>query len=74
MNGNNTSIKKISGFKGLFELRIMVSSGYRIYFALLGNRIQILLGGKKDTQKRDIEMAYKYLVDYRKGFMHGKSM
>jgi len=40
------------------ELRIHVGSGYRVYFAKVGQRVVILLcGGDKGSQKRDISRA-----------------
>lgn len=52
-------------FKGIVELRLNVSKGYRIYFGEDGNRIIILLmGGHKGSQKKDIQTALKYWSDY----------
>ncbi len=43
---------------GLFELRIDVGPGYRVYFARRGRKLIVLLGGgDKSTQTRDIKKA-----------------
>ena len=43
---------------GVFELRIFYGPGYRVYFSLESeNVILLLFGGKKGTQKRDIQIA-----------------
>ena len=50
---------------GLFEIRIFFSPGYRVYFGKQKEKVVILLwGGKKDSQKRDIEKAQKYWKMY----------
>lgn len=57
--------------KGVFELRIHHSSGYRVYFAEQGKEIVILLlGGDKSSQKRDINQAIRYWQDYQEQY-HG---
>jgi putative addiction module killer protein len=51
---------------GLFELRIHLGPGYRVYFGREGDRIVILLcGGDKGSQNRDIERATRYWQDQR---------
>lgn len=53
--------------EGVWELRIDYGPGYRIYFAKEENRIVLLLiGGDKDSQKRDIAQATSYLQDHRR--------
>ncbi len=43
---------------GVYELRIMKSSGLRVYYGLEGDEIVVLIGGgDKASQKRDIEKA-----------------
>jgi putative addiction module killer protein len=43
---------------GVWELRIDVGAGYRVYYGLHGNRVVLLLcGGDKSSQSADIERA-----------------
>lgn len=43
---------------GVYEMRIAIGSGYRVYYAKSGKSIYWLLcGGDKSTQKSDIERA-----------------
>ncbi len=54
---------------GVYELRIHVHSGYRIYLSQIGSKIVLLLlGGIKKTQNRDIEKAKTYWIDYRRRY------
>lgn len=51
---------------GLFELRIHVGPGYRIYFGQQGRRLVVLLwGGDKHQQLKDIHRAHGYWLDYK---------
>ena len=51
---------------GVFELRLHFGPGYRIYFGQIDNRLILLLcGGDKTSQRRDIELAKSYLVEYK---------
>lgn len=53
--------------KGVFELRFFFGSGYRAYFAEVGNTVVLLLcGGDKGSQKRDIRTAQGYWRDYQR--------
>jgi putative addiction module killer protein len=63
-NGNPGDSKSLGG--GLFELRIDVGPGYRIYYAAVGKACVLLLcGGDKRSQSADIRRAREYLIDYR---------
>lgn len=43
---------------GVSELRIDVGAGYRVYYAIAGKRVVLLLcGGDKRTQSADISRA-----------------
>ena len=45
---------------GVFELRVDVGKGYRVYFTNKNNRVVILfVGGDKSTQEEDIKTAKK---------------
>lgn len=64
---NFGDIKKIVEAKGLYEIRLHIGPGYRIYFTKIGGEIIILLcGGMKKSQLRDIKKAQEYLMDYLK--------
>lgn len=52
---------------GVWELKIDVGPGYRVYYAETKRTVVLLLGGgTKRTQRRDIEQAVKYWQDYLK--------
>ena len=46
---------------GVYELRLMFGSGYRIYYGKSGDIvIVLLLGGDKGSQEEDIKKAHAY--------------
>jgi putative addiction module killer protein len=46
--------------EGVSELKIDVGPGYRVYYAIRGNRLLLLIaGGDKSTQAKDIAKALK---------------
>ena len=50
----------------LYELRIHLQPGYRIYFSELeGNVLLLLWGGTKPTQSKDINKAQSYWEEFR---------
>ena len=52
---------------GVWELRIDVGAGYRVYYALTGKEIVLLLGGgDKRTQDADIDKACGYWQDWQR--------
>lgn len=52
---------------GVWELRVDTGPGYRVYYALAGQRIVLLLcGGDKRTQNTDIERAVAYWQDWQR--------
>ena len=54
--GNAGNAKSIGG--KIFEMRIDIGPGYRIYFTKLEKTIYLLLlGGSKRTQAKDIQIA-----------------
>lgn len=51
---------------GVFEMKDNFGPGYRIYFAIDGDEIILLLtAGTKRGQDRDIDRAHSFLADYR---------
>jgi len=55
-NGNLGDVKSVGD--NVFEMRIFVGKGYRVYYTLNNGKIILLLsGGNKDTQKQDINKA-----------------
>ena len=57
-NGNFGNSKTVGD--GVFELKIDIGKGYRVYFTNNGKEIVILLvGGDKSTQDEDIKTAKK---------------
>ncbi|MCU5773977.1 type II toxin-antitoxin system RelE/ParE family toxin [Erwiniaceae bacterium BAC15a-03b] len=51
---------------GVWELRIDYGPGYRVYYAMDGNKIILLLtGGDKSGQKSDLDKAVQYWRDYQ---------
>jgi putative addiction module killer protein len=52
---------------GVSELRIDVGAGYRVYYALAGREVVLLLsGGDKRTQAADIERAVSYWKEWQR--------
>jgi putative addiction module killer protein len=52
---------------GVWELRIDVGAGYRVYYAVAGKKIVLLLcGGDKRTQTADINRACEYWQDWQR--------
>ncbi len=52
--------------EGVFELRISLGPGLRVFYALHGRRIVILLGGgDKGSQRRDIRRAQQFWKEFK---------
>jgi putative addiction module killer protein len=52
---------------GVWELRIDVGKGYRVYYAIAGIEVVLLLcAGNKKTQDADIDRACDYWQDWQK--------
>lgn len=52
---------------GVWEMRIDVGAGYRVYYVQAGSRIVLLLcGGDKRTQDADIGRAVRYWQDWQR--------
>lgn len=56
---------------GVWELRIDVGKGYRVYYGLSGQHLVLLLcGGDKSTQSADIDRATTYWHDWQTRTYH----
>lgn len=62
MDLNSSDHKEIE--PGLYEME--VDSDISIYFGKWGNKIILLIGGKKTTREQDIEKAQEYWEDWKK--------
>ncbi len=52
---------------GVWELKVDVGAGYRVYYAMAGKKIVLLLcGGDKRTQNADITRACDYWQDWQR--------
>lgn len=64
--GNFGDSKAIKGITGLYEIRLHLGPGYRLYFGKAKDSLVILLcGGSKGTQERDIQKAKEYWKLYK---------
>jgi putative addiction module killer protein len=53
--------------EGVYELRIHLGAGWRVYYGKVGDRIILLVGGgSKNGQQRDIDAAIERFQQYRK--------
>lgn len=52
--------------EGVYELRFFFGSGYRIYYAVSGRQVVLLLaGGSKKNQAKDIRSAKNFWNRYK---------
>lgn len=59
---------------GVWEARLSFGPGYRLYFGKDGTSVILLLaGGRKGTQRADIERAQRYWTAYIEDKRHGKT-
>ena len=64
---SSPTAKIVSRRDGVWELRIHQGSGYRVYYALTGALVVLLLcGGDKPSQDTDIERAVEYWQDWQR--------
>lgn len=67
--GHFGDVRALGG--GLYEVRLDIGPGYRLYFIHSGGRVIVLLaGGDKSTQTRDIEQARRLVAAWRKARAH----
>lgn len=53
---------------GVYEMRLSIGAGYRIYYAKEADVVYLLLcGGDKSTQTKDIELAIKIWKEVKNG-------
>jgi putative addiction module killer protein len=58
----------------VWELRVDWGPGYRVYYALAGRRLVLLLcGGGKRRQAADIQQAQAYWKDWQRRHGHEKA-
>jgi putative addiction module killer protein len=63
--GNFGDCKSVGG--GVFELRIRLGPGLRVYYGLRGRQVVVLLGGgDKGSQPRDIHRAQQLWQQFTK--------
>jgi putative addiction module killer protein len=63
--GNFGDCKSVGG--GVFELRIALGPGLRLYYGLRGRHVVVLLGGgEKGSQSRDIRRAQQLWQQFTK--------
>ena len=64
-NGNFGDHKSISKGNGLYERRLTVGPGYRIYYILDGDELIVLFGASdKSGQQKAIDIAHGHAFDY----------
>ncbi len=55
--------------ESIFELKIDIGPGYRVYFGEHNKTIVVLLvGGTKKKQNKDIQLAKDYWIDFKRRF------
>ena len=71
-NGNFGDCRTVG--EGVWELKIHLGPGYRVYFAREGLEIILLLcGGTKRDQSSDIQKAKEYFRDYKERIKNEKT-
>jgi putative addiction module killer protein len=59
--------KLLRGGEGVRELRVDYGPGYRVYYALAGQTVVLLLcGGDKGKQRADIARAVAYWLEFQR--------
>lgn len=64
-NENFSNVKPVG--RGVSECKINYGPGYRVYFAMDGDTMVVLLGGgTKQRQNRDIQIAQRHWSNYKR--------
>ena len=64
--GNPGDVKPVG--EGVSEMRVPYGPGYRVYYAMNGKTVILLLiGGDKSTQKQDVKVAKAYWNRQQRG-------
>lgn len=68
---NNLSKLRLGNFQNtksvghrVYEIKIHLGPGYRVYFSKVAGKVLILCAGDKGSQHRDIQKAIMYLQDF----------
>ena len=64
--GNLGDYKPLTGIQGLNEARLNFGPGFRLYFTIQFDRIVLFYGGRKSSQRKDIQTAtalYRLLLE-----------
>lgn len=57
--------------EGVYEMRVHISPGFRVYYAQQGDFVYLLLcGGEKSTQEKDIQKAKQLWSNIKQGILH----
>lgn len=65
LKNDNFGVNKFLG-NGVWELKINLGPGYRVYYAIEANTVILLLcGGDKSTQSDDIKKAESFLTEWK---------
>ena len=63
LEGWRGDIQKLKDVDDVWESRVHLSPGYRIYYTCEARTITVLCGGTKKSQKRDIRIAGKLVKE-----------
>ncbi len=66
--GNEGDFRSVGN--GVYELKIPLGPGYRVYYGKYKNGFILLLGGAKNTQASDIKLAKLYWQNLQQGEYH----
>lgn len=61
--GNRGDYRSVG--EDMYELRFYFGPGYRVYYGEIENRVLLLCGGDKSSQKDDVKKAKAYWREFR---------